>query len=384
MKMILLLAFSIQSFVGPIACINTSYSRNDEVEITSDLGHLIIGAFAHHGDAFYENEVQRCLEILEKKPNDFTARNDLGAAYTKLARYEEAETEFKKNEELHPKKYETASNFGVLYKKWKKFDLAEKQIDSALKIKPGGHMGLGDYYLKMIQWMKENGAPTDPNSAPTQNFLGVAYADSPAKTAAVANKEYVITLIKNDMSFADAYMVLGDILFVEKDMQMAIRAYARANQLVERSENDAYRSIISNRMGNVHSYWSDNKLPGYVIVNNPPQTYVAIYDEFDQAESWLNEYQRIEELAIQNGEDASFASIKQQLNQRAIQKPRLMEQIYFKGKEIHRGGIFHSVDDRLILLAAAFALGLFVLGMIVGVIWLVRSRGTPEIQFIEK
>ena len=142
----LALAFSM---VGTpfLACINTSYSRTDEVEITNDLAHLIIGAFAHHGPAFFENEVKRCQAILAKDPNKFDARNDLGAAYTKLGRWKDAEQAFNENNRRHPNRYKTASNLGVLYKKMGEFDKARMWIEKALKIRPEGHMGLGDYYL---------------------------------------------------------------------------------------------------------------------------------------------------------------------------------------------------------------------------------------------
>ena len=149
------MAFVFYGFFSQFACINTTYSRHDEKAITNDLGHLIIGAFAHHGEAFYRHEIKRCLKILETSPKDFDARNDLGAAYTKVKNYEAAVTAFTENEKLHAGRYETASNFGVLYKKMERFDLAETYIEKALEIKPGGHMGLGDYYLKMIRYRKQ-------------------------------------------------------------------------------------------------------------------------------------------------------------------------------------------------------------------------------------
>ncbi|MCF6335425.1 MAG: tetratricopeptide repeat protein, partial [Spirochaetales bacterium] len=147
-----LLAISIAP--PPLACINTTYSRADETEITDQLGHLIIGAFAHHGPDFYEAEVARCQRILLKKADDFDARNDLGAAFSKLEKWKLSLETFEENERRHPGRYETASNMGVMYKKREEFELAAQFIEKALKIKPGGHMGLGDYYLKMIRWKK--------------------------------------------------------------------------------------------------------------------------------------------------------------------------------------------------------------------------------------
>ena len=106
------------------ACINTSYSRAEEQLITDNLAQLIIGAFPHHGRAFYEHEVSRNQALLEKDPDDFVARNDLASAYTKLQKWDLALEHFEENERLHPGRYETASNLGVLYKKKGEYETA--------------------------------------------------------------------------------------------------------------------------------------------------------------------------------------------------------------------------------------------------------------------
>ena len=93
-----------------MACINTSYSRLDEIEITNSEVHLIIGQFAHHGKAFYKNEVERTRTLLAENEKSFEARNDLASAYIKLGQYKLAETEFLKNEEFYPGRYKTAAN----------------------------------------------------------------------------------------------------------------------------------------------------------------------------------------------------------------------------------------------------------------------------------
>jgi hypothetical protein len=67
-----------------MSCINTSYSRLDEVEITGNELDLILGQFAHHGERFYDNEVTRTKVLLVENENDFVARNDLASAYIYL------------------------------------------------------------------------------------------------------------------------------------------------------------------------------------------------------------------------------------------------------------------------------------------------------------
>lgn len=263
------------------ACINTSYSRLDEVEITDDLLPLILGAFPHHGDAFYEHEIIRTEKILAQKPDDFEARNDLGAAHTKLGRWLLAQSEFEKNEKLHPVRYETASNLGVMFKKKGDYEQAEKYIKKALAIKPSGHMGLGDYYLKMIQWLKN----FESADIIEKNFLGIPYNAGPEVTAKAANEDYVVTLIKNDYQFPDAYIVLGDILFSRGDYQLALRAYHRAQSLIKPSQRpNFYPSVIEGRYDNIHTIWDNNKTSEHVIERG--KGVEQIYEEFDKAKNW--------------------------------------------------------------------------------------------------
>jgi len=216
-----------------VSCINTSYSRKDELSISSREMDLILGQFAHHGDAFYAAEVKRTKAVLEKAPKDFVARNDLASAYIKLKQYAVAEAEFKHNELLHPNRYETAANLGVLYKKMKRFDDAAVSIARSLEIKPEGHMGLGDYYLRMIQWLGQRDEQVKLAWSEQVNFLGVEYDEGPLRVAQspVVKKEYLLTLIKNDYAFPDVYSVLGDVYFAEKNYQYALRCYFRAERI---------------------------------------------------------------------------------------------------------------------------------------------------------
>ena len=294
--------------LGILACINTSYSVRDEQNITSDTRLLIIGAFAHHGPAFYEAELKRCQQILGNDPENFEARNDLGAALTKLGRYKKAKAEFLQNEQLHPARYKTASNLGVLFKKWDRFDEASEWTSRALEIKPGGHMGLGDYYLRMINWKAEHARTGD---LPLTNFLGVEYLAGPEATARVANREYVETLIRNDMSFADAYLVLGDIALVEDDLQTALRSYLRATQLSDVSHPDRLRRVYARL---------EEEMPDQVLAAQdewPKQ----IHSEFSAAEAWLARYQEIEVERLKAGKAVDFGSMKDATVAAGLQTP---------------------------------------------------------------
>ena len=431
MKVLLLFAFSIQSMGFPIACINTSYSRLEEVEITNYLGHLIIGAFAHHGPAFYEQEVRRCIAELAKNPNDFEARNDLGAAYSKLGNWAKALIAFQKNEQFHPGKYETASNLGVLYKKMEKYAEAEKYIKKALEIKPVGHMGLGDYYLQMIKWRKEyktqsvssdfggdadisdnlvdqksifsptgdqevafqtetekanevfeeeNSDPADQSTSydqhvtPEENFLGVPYDDGTAATAKIANKQYLLTLIKNDMNFSDAYLVLGDVLFEEKDYQMALRAYYRAMQLSNDQELNAHGAIARKRQLDIVKMWREERKPGYVVEQFHRSSQLAF--EVEAASEWLKDFQQVEQEMIEQGRSVAFADLKPEVERRGIKKPRLLEAIYYKGTETDHGA-FPSISEAAMILGVTFFIFIAVMFAIIGFL-IYRGRSASK------
>ena len=300
-----------------LACVNTTYSAADEREITNDLRLLVVGAFAHHGPAFYEHEVERCLAVLATAPRDFDARNDLGAALTKLGRYDEAEARFLENEEFHPGKYRTASNLGVLYKKWSRLDDAEEWVGRALAIRPGGHMGLGDYYLRMIQWRKNK---KDAVEAPARNFLGHPYTAGWSATAESANREFLITLIKNDMHFSDAYVVLGEVLFAEKDYRTAARSYARALFLGHSWALASERYEMARaKLEDLAPFGTELKTQA---ANDAP-----FFGEFDTAQGWLEEYQALERDRLEQGLPVDFAAMKPALVEAGI-VPLTITEVY--------------------------------------------------------
>ena len=295
-------------FLLLLSCVNTSYSTQDEKQIDGALADIILGQFPHRGEAFYKSELDRTEELLKINFKDFEARNDRAVAYLKLKEWDRAQKEFALNEKLHPGKYETAANLGVLYKKLRSFELAERYIKRSLEIKPEGHMGLGDYYLKMIQWQI---------SDKTSNFLGISYKDYPYKTASIAKKDYVVTLIKNDRSFADAYYVLGDILVNESQHALAFRAYKRAESL----NPQVYRSLVRYRLQNVFEFY-DYLLPFWKVFDSEKMSLDSQY-EFKQAEVWLQSFERIEEELLKAGKIISFENIIREMEARSFLKVQI-------------------------------------------------------------
>ncbi|MCH2174279.1 MAG: tetratricopeptide repeat protein [Lentisphaeria bacterium] len=326
------------------ACINGSYTRYDEEHITNNELDLILGQFAHHGSSFYENEIKRTNQILKSDPNNFEARNDHAIALLKLERYKEAQTELLTLNADYPNTYKIHSNLGVLYKKMQRFNDAESHIQKALEIRPGGHMGLGDYYLKMIQWMNMN---IEADQDVSVNFLGLPYSMSPEEVAASSevNKEYLLALIKNDMNFGGTYFILGDVYYAAGNMQLAYRCYLKSKKSTIRPDYDA----LIMRLGLIKSHWEKQQNKGYV-------TAISIYNErqfnkeVSAAYDWLRQFQEKEQEAIENGRKLDFKSLL------AIgpPKPKVQAIGYFHGKKDltfneKQSILFYSILSLLIL-----------------------------------
>lgn len=336
-----------------LACMNTSYSRKDEKHITGKEIDLILGQFAHHGKFFYEHELIRTNGILEKSTDDFTALNDKASALLKLKRYPESEALFLDIDKRFPNEYKVHSNLGVLYKKMEIYDLAANEIETALKIKPGGHMGLGDYYLRMIKWLGEKKL----SATAKNNFLGIPYADGyeTVQKSDLVNKDYLLTLIKNDMNFTDVYFVLGDLYFAEKDMQLAIRAYSRA-VVLKHPRSD----LAKKRINEVIKYWGKNKEAKHVVMQSW-DIHSQIDMEFYSANEWLNQFQDIEKQQIDGDGDLSF----QALLKLSQEKPVVKEVGYFKGTST--GG----PRDVMMIIVTAF---LIIFTLFVACVYIVYKR----------
>ena len=169
------------------------------------------------------------------------------------------------------------------------------------------------------------------------NFLGIPYESGPKVTAATANKQYVITLIKNDMAFSDAYIVLGDILFTERNYQMALRSYHRATDFSGNYE------LVNNRVQSVLSQWRAQNQQGFVIERGRGES--QIRSEIAAATSWLETYQEVEAERLESGEDVSFSAMSYEMARRSIRKPKMIETAYYRGAEIGPGGNGFSLPD---------------------------------------
>ncbi|MFT4691163.1 MAG: glucose-6-phosphate 1-epimerase [Limisphaerales bacterium] len=360
----ILVLIVIQATQVPLqACVNTRYSRAEEQLVTGDLIKLIMGQFAHHGPQFYEYQLIQTAAELEKNPNDIEARNDRAVAYLKLKRYNEALAEFEKIEAMAPGRYRTHSNLGVLHKKTSEFAKAAQHVEKSLEIQPGGHLGLGDYYLRMIRWL-DKVEDMKANEEPV-NFLNIPYSKGSAGTAesTVVDREFIKTLIKADRSFPDVYVVLGDVLFEDGELELAYRSYERASKL-----NHPFFNVIRSRQEAVMVEWKEvaDADDGMILAN---RRWVGdwIRGEIRRAEKWVAQFQQEEAKLLASGKLADFAVIGEQLKASGIEEPEYQLAGLFRGIETNDNAANHRS-----WLLGSILLGLFVVGVLVIVLMVIR------------
>ena len=316
-----------------VACLNTSYSRAEEKQLTGDLTKILSGQLAEHGEDFYRNQLLNLKEKLRENPYDVELHNDLGAAEIKLKNYDAALKRFQLIEELEPGRYKTAANLGVLFKKMGDYQSGAEFTEKALAIRPEGHLGLGDYYRRMLEWRaaRKSGIV----EIELTNFLGTPYSAGPQAVAAdpVTNMEYLVTLIKADRHFEDTYIVIGDLLFVEGDLQNAVRAYSKAGTMVE--PDDLRAEVIAGRIAAVERQWMDETLKDSRRKYDPSFER-QLARERRQAEAWVKAFQRVESQMIASGrEEVNIKTVKQEMHEQRIAKPRYIEVGHF---EVERSG----------------------------------------------
>ncbi len=224
------------------ACLWDTDTLRDELHSQSTIFDLITGQFPHHGDAYYKKRLER---LKKEGKQDIVSYNDMAVAYVRLKDFVAAKVYLEKALKLNPKRYETLSNIGVTAKKQGDFEKAVEYIAKALAIKKEGHMGLGDWYLRALHWrsmfeLVEN---------PSRNFLGWKYSDLNLKAygatrngnkADLSNHREAI-MVKNDQTFADGFLVLGDFLFRNHQLNLSFLAHTKAMTLEHQNPSEIRR-----------------------------------------------------------------------------------------------------------------------------------------------
>jgi len=125
-------------------------------------------------------------------------------------------------------RYSTIANLGILYKEAGQIGKGADLTEEALKKRPRGHLGTGDYHLQAMRWRAKTAR--DPGLAQRTNFLGMP-REKKVQPGTDVETEQVVYLILAEPGFADSYAMLGDILLAENNPAMAALAYIKADSL---------------------------------------------------------------------------------------------------------------------------------------------------------
>ena len=342
-----------------LACLNTSFSRTEEKQITNETIHLINGQFPEHGKAFYKQQVESCRNHLSEDPKHLEFRNDLAAALIKLGRFEEALEEFSRIQQQHPGLYKTQANLGVLFKKRKQFDRAAEHIRQSLKIRPQGHLGLGDYYLRMLRWRDRLAQAQE--GRPEINFLGLRYDAGPEEVArsSLVNRTHLETLIKADRHFPDTYLILGDLLLNEGEEQLALRAYWRANTL-----DHPAPGVVRERIHSLYQTWkSRSKQTSGYIVEPRHQMNFQLTQELGAAVHWVQKFQEVEAELLARGQEVDYQVVKNELTRRGVEKATFLHAGFVKGTSSSPGTLLFWILGMIAVIILAGMIAVMILAL---------------------
>ncbi len=179
--------------------------------------------------AFYER-------TLKYTPDNAEVLTNLGVVYRNLGRSEEAITLYKKAIALNPTDAEAYNNLAVIYQGLGRNEQAISLYKEAIRINPDfakAYYNLGNAYKDLgrneeIIPLYKKAIKANPEYADAYNNLGNVYYN-------LGKKEQAIALIKKAIAvnpdYAIAYQNLAIIYFQQKQYQLAIENFDRAQEL---------------------------------------------------------------------------------------------------------------------------------------------------------
>jgi tetratricopeptide (TPR) repeat protein len=274
------------------ACAWDSDTLRDEAAANPNRFDILIGQFAHHGEPYYRHRIST---LTEKKYLTPGQKNDLAVAYMRVGEFNTSEELLIEVLDEYPDHYAALSNRGVLAKKYGDLKTAIHFIEKALAESPAGHMGIGDWYLKMLQWRlaEANGNAPDEPFVPHWSNSNMRLGDY---------TDRLFDLIRNDQTFSDAYFVIGQLLDDHGDTQLAYIAYTRA-KLLRHPES----SKIEERIKNIEAHWNRNHT---AIGRKTGLTEKKVIQMLEAAEEWRIKYAQEEMNLSRKGITPSFKAMK--------------------------------------------------------------------------
>jgi tetratricopeptide (TPR) repeat protein len=181
----------------------------------------------------YEEAIRELKEALRLNPYYIEVHNNLGVTYDRMGRHEEAVNELKEALKLNPDYTEAHCNLGNIYARSGRYEEAAGELQEALRINPElaiAHNNLGNIYAlqkrneEAIQEFKE-ALRINPDYAPAHNNLGNAYAEAGRHEDAIREFQEALLL---DPEFPEAYLGMGLVYYAQNSFERAAQAMIRA------------------------------------------------------------------------------------------------------------------------------------------------------------
>ncbi|VVB97609.1 Photosystem I assembly protein Ycf3 [uncultured archaeon] len=181
----------------------------------------------------YDEAIEELQCALDLDPGYIEAHNNLAIAYEHTGRTEEAIAELGHALRLNPQYVEAHSNLGNIYAGQGRFEGGIEELKEALRIKPGyapAHNALGTIFTEQgkeqeaIEEFRE-AIRIDPGYAPAHNNLGNAYAGQGKYDEALREFEEALRLVPE---FPEAYHGIGSVYYNLGSYDRASRAFMKA------------------------------------------------------------------------------------------------------------------------------------------------------------
>jgi tetratricopeptide (TPR) repeat protein len=223
-----------------LACVVLAQSPRVAAQTgTTDEDSAFARATQLHESGDIEGAIRGYLAILSSHPGRADVRSNLGAAYSRLGRYEEAISQYK--QALAPDSHNQTIRFNLAlgYYKAAWFNEAASEFarflaetPSNVPERPNAVLMLADCqvrlgeYKKVIELLSPR-AEADPNNRTVAYLLGSALIGD----GQLNKGQLVIDRIFRDEDSAEARLLTGSILLVADDGQGAIKEFERAIEL---------------------------------------------------------------------------------------------------------------------------------------------------------
>jgi tetratricopeptide (TPR) repeat protein len=192
-----------------------------------------LGICAHRQTSYWKNSFTLFSHAIEVTQNNYFAYNNLGNAYTRLGRYEEAIEAYKQAIKINPNSTEACTNLGIVYNELGRYQEAIDVHKQAIKIKPDyakAHYNLGIAYTGLDRWPEaietfKQAIKIKPDYAEAYYNLGVAYTGLDRWSEAI---DAYLQTIKIDPNYAKAYNNLGAVYINLSRWSEAIETFKQA------------------------------------------------------------------------------------------------------------------------------------------------------------